>query len=103
MLYLLIGLCGLNCCALCVLGNGVAKKQGIEMGLCKSGVCAFFNSCKCVYLIAVTLCLTWLIGCCVTLFTKSGRRNDPKIELCICYIIVISFSFLCVLHSLLFC
>lgn len=46
LLYLLIGLVGFNCCSLCILGNGVAKKRGIEMGLCKSGVCACFDICK---------------------------------------------------------
>jgi hypothetical protein len=46
IVYLIVGFCGLNCCSVCVLGNNVAKKRNINMGLCKSGCCALFDACK---------------------------------------------------------
>ena len=47
ILYLLGGLVGLNCCILTVLGNQVAKKRNIEMGIPTSAVCSFFDCCTC--------------------------------------------------------
>uniref|UniRef100_A0A6U1RTP9 Uncharacterized protein n=1 Tax=Cyclophora tenuis TaxID=216820 RepID=A0A6U1RTP9_CYCTE len=36
-----------GCCALTILGDEVARKEGIQMGLLTSGLCAFVDCCVC--------------------------------------------------------
>jgi len=53
VLYCVGTLCGCGCCVLTDLGMKVAKKQGIEQGCGKSGMCSIVDVCSC-YSCAVT-------------------------------------------------